>query len=204
MTGASPTRSGDHRRIPPAPFDPQPVLAGELLTLRPLRAGDLDALAAVAADSRDWVHRTWHPAHHLAGDRDRTAGFARFFREALASGGAMVALDVVDGRVIGASCFHGYHPAAREVAIGGTFLARSHWGGRHHSEMRWLMLTHAFRSVDRVLVRVGPGSVRAQRAVEKLGGVRVNAPSDDPGDSRVVYAISAMAFAATARVRGQT
>ena len=36
------------------PFNRQPILIGELLELRPLRADDFDALFGVAADPRIW------------------------------------------------------------------------------------------------------------------------------------------------------
>jgi hypothetical protein len=34
------------------------------------------------------------------------------------SGGALIAIDTKDGRIIGASRFHGYDPHASEVEIG--------------------------------------------------------------------------------------
>ena len=106
-----------------APFDPQPTLRGDLLELRPLRADDFDALFAVAADPLIWEQ-------HPDSDRCQEPVFRAFFAEALASGGALVAIDRADGRVIGSSRFHGYDPAAGVVEIGWTFLARAFWGGR--------------------------------------------------------------------------
>ena len=180
---------------PPEPFDRQPVLVGALLTLRPLGADDFDALYAVASDPLIW-------AQHPNRDRHEEPVFRRFFRDALDSGGALAALDNADGRVVGSSRYHGHDAAAREVEVGWTFLARSHWGGRYNGEMKRLMLAHAFRHVDRVLFCVGPHNVRSQRAVERVGGVRVDARSDGPRGERVVYAITADAFAAAGGARG--
>lgn len=98
-------------------FDYQPVLEGELVELRPLRADDYDDLYAVAADPLIWEQ---HPAR----DRHEEAGFRRFFEEALACGGTLVAIDRESGRVIGSSRFHGYDGERGEVEIGWTFLAR--------------------------------------------------------------------------------
>lgn len=175
--------------MPPAPpFDAQPTLAGALVTLRPLRADDADALYAVARDPLIWDQ-------HPESDRYTPAVFGRFFAEALASGGALVAHDRADGRVIGSSRYHGHDPAAREVEIGWTFLARSHWGGRYNGEMKRLMLAHAFRGgVDRVVFRVGPDNLRSQRAVERIGGVRTGVRVEG-GRPSVVYAITAAALA---------
>ena len=92
------------------PFDLQPVLRGELLELRPLRAQDFDDLFAVASDSLIWEQ---HPHK----DRYKEEEFRTFFREALESGGALIATDVRDGRIIGSSWFHGYDRETSEIEI---------------------------------------------------------------------------------------
>src|SRR5262249_33704102 len=97
------------------PFDLQPTLKGELLELRPLRAEDFDDLYAVASDPLIWEQ---HPVR----DRYKENVFKEFFRESLASGGALIAIDSKDGRVIGSSRFHGYDPVKSEIEIGWTFL----------------------------------------------------------------------------------
>src|SRR5207244_5707076 len=81
-------------------FDLQPTLRGELLELRPLRPEDFDDLYAVASDPLIWEQ---HPSN----DRYKEEVFKVFFREALELGGALVALDLKDGRVIGWSRLHG-------------------------------------------------------------------------------------------------
>jgi RimJ/RimL family protein N-acetyltransferase len=169
------------------PFDLQPTLAGDLLELRPLRVGDFDALFAVASDPLIWEQ---HPAN----DRYRADVFRAFFREALDSGGALVAIDARDRKIIGSSRYHGYDAERREIEIGWTFLARSHWGGRYNGEMKRLMLEHAFRFVDRVIFLVGPGNRRSQRAVEKIGGVRAGSRVDGNGRESFVYELSADRF----------
>jgi N-acetyltransferase len=96
-----------------------------------------------------------------------------FFDKAIASGGALLAIDPKGGRVIGSSRYHGYDSQRSEVEIGWSFLARSHWGGVVNGEMKRLMLDHAFRSVERVVFLIGPDNIRSQRSVEKLGAVRL-------------------------------
>jgi RimJ/RimL family protein N-acetyltransferase len=165
------------------PFDPQPVLRGDLVELRPLRAGDYDSLYAVASDPLLWEQ---HPAH----DRHREEVFRALFRELLDSGGTLIVLDRGDGKVIGASRYHRYDEAQSEVEIGWTFVARSHWGGRYNGEMKRLMLAHAFRFVNNVKFIVGIRNFRSQRAVEKIGGVRVGTLEDAEGrDEQFVYRI---------------
>jgi RimJ/RimL family protein N-acetyltransferase len=170
------------------PFDLQPTLTGDLVELRPLRPEDFEALYAVAADPLIWEQ-------HPNSDRYQPDVFAAFFRDALASEGALIAIDRQDGQVIGSSRFNGYDPAKSEIEIGWTFLARSHWGGVYNGEMKRLMLTHAFRFVESVIFVVGPNNLRSQKAVEKIGGVRVGTWTKADGRVDVVFQITAAEFA---------
>jgi RimJ/RimL family protein N-acetyltransferase len=165
-------------------FDLQPFLEGERLSLRPLRPEDFLDLYAVASDPLIWEQ---HPNK----DHHTEVVFREFFREALESGGALIAVDSRDGRVIGSSRFHGYDGGKSEIEIGWTFLARSHWGGVYNGEMKRLMLRHAFRFVKSVIFLIGPQNVRSQRAIEKIGGVRVGTRADSSGRESLVYRIAA-------------
>jgi RimJ/RimL family protein N-acetyltransferase len=169
-------------------FNLQPLLKGQLVELRPLRADDFDELYRTASDPLIWEQ-------HPNSDRYKEEVFREFFREALASGGALVALDAKDGRVIGSSRFHGYDGERSEIEIGWTFLARSHWGGLYNGEMKQLMLQHAFRFVETVVFLIGPQNLRSQRAVEKIGGFRVGERTDKNGRTSLVYRITASTFA---------
>jgi RimJ/RimL family protein N-acetyltransferase len=120
--------------------------------------------------------------------------FRAFVREALQSGGALIATDAKDGRVIGSSRFHGYNARRGEVEIGWTFLPRSYWGGRYNREMKWLMLRHAFRVVERVVFLVGRKNIRSLRALEKIGTVRAESRLDGSGHDSIVYQISPIMF----------
>jgi RimJ/RimL family protein N-acetyltransferase len=168
-------------------FDLQPVLKGELLELRPLRPDDFDALFAVAGDPLIWEQ-------HPASDRYKPEVFRNFFDEALSSGGALIATDVRNGRVIGSSRFHGYDEAKSEIEIGWTFLARAYWGGRYNGEMKRVMLEHAFQFVGHVVFLVGPRNYRSQRAVEKIGGIRAGSRLDAAGRESVLFELTAAAF----------
>jgi RimJ/RimL family protein N-acetyltransferase len=168
-------------------FDLQPILKGVLLGLRPLRREDFHDLYAVASDPLIWEQ---HPVR----ERYQEEVFKGFFREALESGGALIAIDSKDGRVIGSSRFHGYDKERSEIEIGWTFLARSHWGGVYNREMKQLMLRHAFKFVTSVIFLVGPQNLRSQRAVEKIGGVRVGSRRDAGGRDSFVFQITASTF----------
>jgi RimJ/RimL family protein N-acetyltransferase len=169
------------------PFDFQPHLQGDLLELRALCAEDFDGLYAVASDPLIWEQ---HPCK----DRCQHEVFTDFFRDALDSGGALIAIDRKDGRVIGSSRFHGFDEAKSQIEIGWTFLARSHWGGTYNDEMKRLMLRHAFRFVKSVVFLIGPHNLRSQRAVERIGAVRAGSRLDGGGRDSIVYRIDASAL----------
>jgi RimJ/RimL family protein N-acetyltransferase len=167
------------------PFDGQPTLKGALVEVRPLRSEDYQDLYAVAADPLVWEQ-------HPEANRHEEPVFREFFQESLASGGALLVTDARTRKVIGSSRFHGFSAEKREVEIGWTFLARSHWGGKYNGELKRLMLRHAFRFVDSVVLYVGPQNIRTQRAVEKVGGVLEPQPD---AEGRFVYRITRGAFA---------
>jgi len=169
-------------------FELQPLLEGDLVTLRPLRADDWDALLAAASDPLIWEQ---HPEH----DRWKEDVFRKFFDGGIASGGAFTVLDKSTGAVIGSTRYHGYDPEKSEIEIGWTFLARAYWGGRANGEMKGLMLEHAFRFVDRVVFLVGTENVRSMKAVEKIGGVREGLRRNARGEEALVYITTADAFA---------
>lgn len=170
------------------PFELQPTLVGELLELRPLRAGDFDALYSVASDPGIWE---LHPER----ERYQEDVFRRYFDEGMASGGAFLVCDRESGGVIGSTRYFGYDEARSEIEIGWTFLARSHWGGRYNAEMKRLMLDHAFRFVNTVIFLVGPQNFRSRRAVEKIGGVE-RGRDFRSGRESVVYEITAATYKA--------
>jgi RimJ/RimL family protein N-acetyltransferase len=158
-------------------FDLQPVLRGELLELRPLRAADFDALYAAANDPLIWEQ---HPEH----DRWKPEVFARYFDGAMASGGAFAIVERGTGRIVGSSRYA--HLRADEVEVGWTFLERRFWGGRYNAELKRLMLGHAFRFVPRVVFVVGERNLRSRKALEKLGAHLL---AREAGPGKVVYAL---------------
>ena len=146
-------------------FDLQPNLKGELIELRPLRPEDWNDLFAVASDPLIWEQ-------HPESDRYKEEIFKVFFREALECGGAFVIVDTTSQQIIGSTRFYGYDPEKSEIEIGWTFLARKYWGGRYNRELKQLMLDHAFKFVESVVLLVGENNIRSQKATEKVGGIR--------------------------------
>jgi RimJ/RimL family protein N-acetyltransferase len=173
-------------------FEYQPALRGPLIDLRPLRESDHDALFAVAEDPCIWEQ---HPDK----TRCEPEGFRRFFREAIESGGALLATRAGTEVVIGSSRFHGYTAATSEVEIGWTFLSRACWGGAYNRELKRLMVEHAFRFVDRIVFLIAPMNQRSQRAVLKIGAIRSGSRVDGSGTESYVFALTAEAWARAVR-----
>lgn len=147
-----------------ADFVLQPVLTGKQITLLPLQADDFEALYLAASDPLIWQQ-------HPEPNRYQREVFTRFFDSGIASGSAFKVVDNQSGLVIGSSRYYDINLAERELAIGYSFLARSHWGGAVNGEMKQLMLQHAFLHVDKVWLHIGADNIRSRRAVEKIGGV---------------------------------
>ena len=169
-------------------FDLQPTLTGDLLKLRPLQPNDFDLLFAVAGDPLIWEQ-------HPEPNRYERTVFEAFFRAALESQGALLAIDASSGRTIGSSRFNGYNEQRSEIEIGWTFLARSHWGGTYNREMKRLMLEHAFTFVNTVVFVIGPHNRRSQRAVEKIGGRRSVSRWSPAGVESFVYELTRQRYA---------
>ena len=156
-------------------FDLQPSLIGKLIELRPLTPEDWDNLFAVASDPFIWEQ-------HPESDRYKEDVFRGFFGEALESGGAFVVIDRKTQHIIGSTRFYGYDPEKSEIEIGWTFLARKFWGGRYNAEMKRLLLNHAFKFVESVVFFVGEDNVRSQRAMEKIGAIKLGTATRSYGN----------------------
>ncbi len=165
----------------------QPTLKNDLVILRPLRENDFEALYEVAKDPLIWEQ---HPENN----RYERKIFEKFFLESLESGGSLIVIDLKNNKVIGSSRYSGYSADKKEVEIGWTFLARSYWGGTYNKEMKQLMLEHAFKYANSVIFLVGVHNIRSQRAVEKIGGIRIGTSPDDTGNESFVYQITKLNY----------
>lgn len=169
-------------------FNYQPTLEGRLLKLRPLLSEDFDDLYGVASDPLIWEQ-------HPDSERYREDLFREFFRDAIESGGALIAIDVASGKVIGSSRYYAYNEEQSEVEIGWTFIARLYWGGVYNREMKRLMLEHAFQFVENVILLIDMQNMRSQKAAEKIGGVCDGIRTAVNGLEHYVYRIRRDAFA---------
>jgi RimJ/RimL family protein N-acetyltransferase len=144
-------------------FNPQPILVGPSITLRPLLASDVESLFAAASDPLIWEQHP-DPFRYL-----REAFEVRFFAPGLKAGSAFVVVDNHTNQIIGSSRYYDIDAVKNELAIGFTFLARTHWGGKTNQEMKSLMLEHAFQWADLVWLHIGTENMRSRKAAVKIG-----------------------------------
>jgi RimJ/RimL family protein N-acetyltransferase len=59
--------------------------------------------------------------------------------------------------------------AAKQIAIGYTFIAKKYWGTNYNKQLKKLMIAYAFEFVDAVLFYIGKNNIRSQKAIQKIG-----------------------------------
>jgi RimJ/RimL family protein N-acetyltransferase len=148
-------------------FDLQPTLQNEFVKLIPLKETDFEILYKVASDPLIWEQ---HPNKN----RWKKDVFENFFKGAIESKGAFLIYNAKTNEPIGSSRFYDYNENKSEVSIGYTFYARSHWGGKYNPSAKHLMMQHAFKYVDHVIFHIGANNIRSQKAIEKLGAVKID------------------------------
>lgn len=175
--------------MPATDFEFKPLsLKNELISLVPLKISDFERLYQVASDPEIW-------ANHPNKNRYQRPVFENFFKGAIASGGAFLILDEKE-QPIGSSRFYDFNAVERSVLIGYTFLARHCWGKGYNSTLKTLMLDHAFQFVDTVLFHVGSENIPSQKAMAKLGAIKIEeievAYYGEPIRENYVYRINKM------------
>ncbi|QCX00895.1 GNAT family N-acetyltransferase [Aggregatimonas sangjinii] len=145
----------------------QPILKNELVRIRPLDARDREELCQVAKDPKIWEQ---HPCK-----RNERAEFDTFFEESITSKGALTIIDNQADKIIGSSRYKRIDDFHNGIEIGWTYLSRDYWGGLYNASVKHLMMRHAFQYVDHVVYYVHRDNIRSQKAVQKLGGILINA-----------------------------
>ena len=142
------------------------LLQGEKILLIPLHELHFESLFAAASDPLIWEQ-------HPNPNRYQLTDFTTFFEGAMQSKGAFLILKNDTDEVVGSSRFYDYNPDTKSVLIGYTFITRKFWGGGVNTELKKLMIEYAFKHVDKVLFYVGGSNWRSQKAMERLGGVKI-------------------------------
>ena len=148
----------------------QPNLKSQSVTLRPLELGDFEPLFDVAKDPKIWDQ---HPAKN----RCTRQGFKKFFMESIDSKGAIVIIDNISGKIIGSSRFNLIPNSSKDIEIGWTFISRSYWGTAYNRKVKELMIDHILAHFESVIFHVAKENIRSQKAVLKLGAIKIEGSS---------------------------
>ena len=143
------------------------TLVGRCARLEPLDARHANALRAAAADGELW--RLWYTA--VPSPEAMDAEIER--RMALARSGSMRPFAVLDaaGVPVGMTTYMHIDATHRRLEIGSTWLARRVQRSGVNTECKWLLLRHAFETLDCIAVEFRTHRLNAQsrRAIERLG-----------------------------------
>ena len=149
-------------------FNLQPThLQDNLIQLFPLQATDFEELYAVASDPLVWEQ---HP-NKLRNQREV---FQNYFEGAIVSKGAFLIREANTHEVVGSSRYYDYNESENSVLIGYTFIGRKFWGDGYNKALKKIMLDYAFQYVDKVYFHIGAFNIRSQKAIEKIGAVKVD------------------------------
>ncbi len=160
---SAPLSAGPDIFAAPNSIELQPTLTGHSVVLRPLNITDFESLYEVANDPLLW-HQHPSPLRYKRDIFD-----LEVFQPGLSSKSTLVAVDLETQKIIGSSRYYDIQTPRQELAIGYTFLARSHWGGRVNAEIKSLMLRHAFTWAKRVWFHIAKNNFRSRKAIEKIG-----------------------------------
>lgn len=142
-----------------------PTLSGAHVTLRPLEAGDCDALIEVLAPIADQFTTT------VPNDATMASWYGRIASESAAGRTMAFAVLDRDGRLSGTTRFMRMHQQARRVEIGGTIYAPRVQRTGLNTEAKRLLLGHAFDLMGCVCVQLRTDfhNRRSRAAIERLG-----------------------------------
>lgn len=144
------------------------VLEGQGVTLEPLCEQHIEPLLKIATASPEHYRYTSTPTT----PEEAETYFSRAFRERDEGAAYPFAL-LVGGKVVGTSRYSSLDYNKRNCELGYTWLGPSVQGTGVNLESKYLMLRHAFETLDflRVYFYTDARNIRSERAIRKLGAV---------------------------------
>ena len=146
------------------------VIAGERLTLKPLRQGSLEALCGIGLFDELWI---WAPASVRSKE-----DMKKYISTAISNNEKGTELPFVitansNGEVLGSTRFMNIDGANRKVEIGSTWITPGHQRTFVNTECKLLLLTHAFEAWQciRVELKTDVLNAKSRRAILRLGAV---------------------------------
>ena len=151
----------------------EPVtLYGNLVRLEPLTIDHAPGLAQVGNDSNIWQYMLYGDVN----SPEKMASWVRdiLSRQAQATDLAFAVRHLASGRLAGATRYLDIRPAHRGLEIGGTWYGVEFQRTRVNTEAKYLLLKHAFETLDaiRVQFKADSRNARSLQAIERLGAQR--------------------------------
>lgn len=140
-------------------------LENEIVKILPIKPSDFDEIYEIASDPLIWEQ-------HPTPDRYKKEVFQLFFDGAIKSKAAYLVYDSKNKKLIGSTRFYDIDFEKNTIAIGYTFLARSHWGSTFNKSLKTLMIDFIFNAVDEVIFHVGSENWRSKKALENIGAIK--------------------------------
>jgi RimJ/RimL family protein N-acetyltransferase len=147
-------------------FDLQPILKNELLIAEPLTEEAFEEVYKAASDPEVW-------SQHPNKNRYQRSEFMNFFKGAMQSGGAFAIKDKATGETIGSTRFYDLNEKEKSILIGYTFYAKKYWGKNYNHSLKKLMISHALKTLDKVIFHIGAANLPSQRSIEKIGAKKI-------------------------------
>lgn len=148
-------------------IDPNLVLEGEKVILRPMQPHHINDLTVAGADKRIWE---FLPVNAEPADiRDH------FFLPAFENrdNGTQFPFTIFDKneKIIGTTRFGEIEPEHRKLEIGWTWYKTEIWGKGYNEECKYLLLAYCFETLGalRVQLKTNEKNVRSRRAIARLG-----------------------------------
>lgn len=157
----------------PKPFQPRPViLEGTHARVEPLAPEHAPDLLEAGAESEIWRYL---PRPEFR-DLDDVLGWIAEASEECEAG-VTVPLAIIQkatDRAVGSTRLYDFQPAERALEIGWTWLGREARRSAINSEVKLLLLRHAFEELGagRVQLKTDARNLRSQTAIERLGARR--------------------------------
>ncbi|MBD3724188.1 MAG: GNAT family N-acetyltransferase [Flavobacteriaceae bacterium] len=89
------------------------------------------------------------------------------------SKGAFTIFEKTTNTVVGSTRFYDLNEGSKSVFIDFTFIDRKFWGSSLNGIVKKLMIDYVFQFGDSIKFHVGETNYRSQKAVEKLGALKI-------------------------------
>ncbi len=148
------------------------TLTGNAVRLEPLQREHAEALFRAAQDPAIWSYMPYDPSVSLAAMYEWIDG--ALAAQAKGSDVLFVIIQLATGEVVGSTRYLTIMPRDRGLEIGGTWLARSVRRTAVNTECKYVLLRHAFETLQaiRVQFKTDSRNLVSQHAIERLGAMK--------------------------------